>query len=61
MNRRKFIETSGAAAGATMLGGVTSAAKMGEENGVVMALQNHAPPIRHWKDTYDNEKRFCKR
>ena len=29
------------------------AAKMGEENGVVMALQNHAPLIRHWKDTYD--------
>ncbi|HJZ40138.1 MAG TPA: sugar phosphate isomerase/epimerase family protein [Bacteroidales bacterium] len=29
------------------------AAKMGEENGVVMALQNHAPMIRHWKDTYD--------
>lgn len=29
------------------------AAKMGEENGVVMALQNHAPLIRNWKDTYD--------
>jgi sugar phosphate isomerase/epimerase len=29
------------------------AAKMGEENGVVMALQNHQPLIRHWKDTYD--------
>ncbi|MGD0582174.1 MAG: sugar phosphate isomerase/epimerase family protein [Bacteroidales bacterium] len=29
------------------------AAKMGEENGVVMALQNHAPLIRTWKDTYD--------
>lgn len=29
------------------------AAKMGEENGVVMALQNHAPLIRHWKDTID--------
>jgi sugar phosphate isomerase/epimerase len=28
-------------------------ARMGEENGVVMALQNHAPLIRHWKDTYD--------
>ncbi len=26
---------------------------MGEENGVVMALQNHAPLIRAWKDTYD--------
>jgi sugar phosphate isomerase/epimerase len=29
------------------------AAKMGEENGIVMALQNHAPLIRTWKDTYD--------
>jgi len=29
------------------------AAKMGEESGVVMALQNHAPLIRGWKDTYD--------
>ena len=29
------------------------AAKIGEENGVVMALQNHAPLIRTWKDTYD--------
>jgi sugar phosphate isomerase/epimerase len=29
------------------------AAKMGEEYGVVMALQNHAPLIRGWKDTYD--------
>jgi sugar phosphate isomerase/epimerase len=29
------------------------AAKMGEENGVIMVLQNHAPLIRHWKDTYD--------
>ncbi len=29
------------------------AARMGEEFGVVMALQNHAPLIRHWKDTYD--------
>jgi len=28
-------------------------AKMGEEYGVVMVLQNHAPLIRHWKDTYD--------
>jgi len=27
------------------------AAKMGEEHGVVMALQNHAPLIRGWKDT----------
>ena len=32
---------------------LTEAAKMGEEFGVVMALQNHAPLIRHWKDTYD--------
>jgi sugar phosphate isomerase/epimerase len=29
------------------------AAKMGEENGVVMALQNHSPLIRGWRDTYD--------
>ena len=29
------------------------AAKIGEENGVVMALQNHAPLIRNWKDTFD--------
>jgi sugar phosphate isomerase/epimerase len=29
------------------------AAAFGEEFGVVMALQNHAPLIRHWKDTYD--------
>ncbi len=29
------------------------AAKMGEEFGVVMALQNHAPLIRGWKDTLD--------
>ena len=29
------------------------AAKMGEENGVIMALQNHAPLIRGWKDTFD--------
>jgi sugar phosphate isomerase/epimerase len=28
-------------------------AKMGEENGIMMALQNHAPLIRGWKDTYD--------
>jgi sugar phosphate isomerase/epimerase len=32
---------------------LTEAAKMGEEYGVVMALQNHTPLIRHWKDTYD--------
>ena len=32
---------------------LAEAARMGEENGVVMALQNHAPLIRHWKDTYD--------
>jgi sugar phosphate isomerase/epimerase len=29
------------------------AATFGEEFGVVMALQNHAPLIRHWKDCYD--------
>jgi len=29
------------------------AADFGEEFGVVMALQNHAPLIRHWKDCYD--------
>ena len=29
------------------------AAAFGEEFGVVMTLQNHAPLIRHWKDTYD--------
>jgi sugar phosphate isomerase/epimerase len=28
-------------------------AKIGEENGVVMVLQNHSPLIRTWKDTYD--------
>jgi sugar phosphate isomerase/epimerase len=32
------------------------AARMGEENGVVMALQNHSPLIRHWKDCYDMVK-----
>jgi len=26
---------------------------MGEEFGVVMALPNHPPLIRHWKDMYD--------
>jgi sugar phosphate isomerase/epimerase len=29
------------------------AAAFGEEFGVVMALQNHEPLIRHWKDAYD--------
>ena len=29
------------------------AAAIGEEFGVVMALQNHSPIIRHWKDCYD--------
>jgi sugar phosphate isomerase/epimerase len=29
------------------------AAAMGEEFGVVMALQNHVPLIRTWRDTYD--------
>ncbi|MFN8210440.1 MAG: sugar phosphate isomerase/epimerase family protein [Bacteroidales bacterium] len=33
--------------------GLKEAAKMGEEFGIVMALQNHAPLIRTWKDTYD--------
>lgn len=28
-------------------------AAFGEEFGVVMALQNHAPLLRHWKDCYD--------
>jgi sugar phosphate isomerase/epimerase len=29
------------------------AADIGEEFGVTMVLQNHAPLIRHWKDMYD--------
>ena len=29
------------------------AARMGEENGVVMVLQNHAPLIRGWRDTFN--------
>jgi sugar phosphate isomerase/epimerase len=29
------------------------AAAFGEENGLVMALQNHAPLIRSWRDVYD--------
>ncbi len=33
--------------------GLKEAAQIGEEFGVVMALQNHSPLIRHWKDTYD--------
>ena len=33
--------------------GLKEAAKIGEENGIVMALQNHAPLIRNWKDTFD--------
>jgi sugar phosphate isomerase/epimerase len=32
---------------------LTESAKIGEEYGVVMALQNHGPLIRHWKDTFD--------
>jgi sugar phosphate isomerase/epimerase len=32
---------------------LAEAAAFGEEFGVVMALQNHAPLIRHWKDCYD--------
>jgi sugar phosphate isomerase/epimerase len=34
-------------------GCLKEAAAFGEEFGVVMALQNHAPLIRHWKDCYD--------
>jgi sugar phosphate isomerase/epimerase len=33
--------------------GLKEAAAFGEEFGVVMALQNHAPLIQHWKDCYD--------
>ena len=33
--------------------GLTEAAKFGEENGVTMVLQNHAPLIRSWKDVYN--------
>ena len=33
--------------------GLKEAAAFGEEFGVTMALQNHAPLIRHWKDCYD--------
>jgi len=32
---------------------LVEAAAFGEEFEVVMALQNHAPLIRHWKDCYD--------
>jgi sugar phosphate isomerase/epimerase len=32
---------------------LVEAAKIGEENGIVMALQNHAPLIRSWRDTFD--------
>lgn len=28
------------------------AAKFGEENGIIMVLQNHAPLIKSWKDVY---------
>jgi sugar phosphate isomerase/epimerase len=34
-------------------GCMEEAAAFGEEFGVVMALQNHYPLIRHWKDVYD--------
>ncbi len=34
-------------------GCLKEAAGFGEEFGVVMALQNHPPFIRHWKDIYD--------
>jgi sugar phosphate isomerase/epimerase len=33
--------------------GLKEAAKIGEENGVVMVLQNHAPLIRSWKDMFN--------
>ncbi|MBN1400181.1 MAG: sugar phosphate isomerase/epimerase [Anaerolineae bacterium] len=33
--------------------GLREAAAFGEECGVVMALQNHKPVTRHWKDAYD--------
>jgi sugar phosphate isomerase/epimerase len=33
--------------------GLKEAAAIGEEFGVLMALQNHPPLIRHWKDCYD--------
>ncbi|MBK7710262.1 MAG: sugar phosphate isomerase/epimerase [Bacteroidales bacterium] len=32
--------------------GLKEAAKFGEENGVIMVLQNHAPLIRSWKDVH---------
>jgi len=34
-------------------GCLREAAKMGEENDVIMALQNHAPLLRGWRDTID--------
>jgi sugar phosphate isomerase/epimerase len=36
--------------------GLKEAAAFGEEFGVVMALQNHEPLFRHWKDCYDMVK-----
>ena len=36
--------------------GLKEAAEFGEEFGVIMALQNHAPLIKHWKHTYDMVK-----
>jgi sugar phosphate isomerase/epimerase len=36
--------------------GLKEAAKFGEENGVTMVLQNHAPLIRNWKDVYNMVK-----
>lgn len=36
--------------------GLKEAAKFGEEYGVVLGLQNHAPLLRHWKDCYDMVK-----
>jgi sugar phosphate isomerase/epimerase len=52
MDRRKFLETSGAAAGVAKEC-FREAAALGEEFGVVMVLQNHAPLIRSWKDVLD--------
>lgn len=42
LERRKFVRDC-----------LIETARMGEEFGVVMALQNHKPLIRHWKDMYD--------
>ena len=36
--------------------GLKEAAKFGEEYGIVLGLQNHAPLLRNWKDCYDMVK-----